>query len=391
MKRVFVLFGSTGDLAKRKIYPALKEINKDYNFELIAVGRQDLTKEKFLETCVGENNFGKISYRKIINSNKELPDFLREIEKNDEIIFYLSTPPKAFYEIVEGFSKLDLKNKKYKIVFEKPFGKDYASFRELNDFVSKVFDESQIYRVDHYICKEGVLNILNFRKSNEYEKYWNSKYIKKIEIIAKESIGIEKRAGYYEEMGAVKDMVQSHLLQMLAFTTMDITKNEKEEKIRILENTQLDRGEILGQYESYKREENVNPESNTETFARLKMSINLPKWKNTEVIILTGKKLDKKETKVVVNFFEKENLPRSITFEIYPKERICFENESCKYEKTETKESYINVIEGIFEGKKEIFLSERGLDASWKIVDKVNKENILIYPDGSNENAFEKN
>jgi glucose-6-phosphate 1-dehydrogenase len=123
MKRVFVLFGSTGDLAKRKIYPALKEINKDYNFELIAVGRQDLTKEKFLETCVGENNFGKISYRKIINSNKELPDFLREIEKNDEIIFYLSTPPKAFYEIVEGFSKLDLKNKKYKIVFEKPFVK----------------------------------------------------------------------------------------------------------------------------------------------------------------------------------------------------------------------------------------------------------------------------
>jgi glucose-6-phosphate 1-dehydrogenase len=390
MKSVFVLFGATGDLAKRKIYPALKEIANTINFDIIAIGRHDLTTQEYLERHISieeKDIFNLITYKKINNSKEELSKLILETKDYEEIIFYLATPPKAFYEIIESFSECDLKNKKYKIVFEKPFGQDLNSFKELNNIVSKAFSEEQVYRVDHYLGKEGVIEILKFRKKGEYEKYWNSEYIQNVEIIVKENIGIEKRAGYYEEMGAIKDMIQNHLLQILTFVLIDLSDDERAEKIKLLEKITVIGESVLGQYASYTKEEKVDSKSKTETFAKIKLKVDSPRWKNTSISLITGKKLDKKETKIVINFIEKEGLPKRIIFEVYPKEKICFEEKDsyCKFEKEKIKEAYINIIDGIFKNKKEIFPSEKGLEASWKIVDKIKKDKLVIYSDGANE------
>ena len=147
---------------------------------------------------------------------------------------------------------------------------------------------------------------------------------------------------------------------------------------------------FLGQYESYKQEEGVNKNSKTETLAQIKLKVENPRWKNTDFYLITGKKLDKKETKIVINFIEKKGLPKKIIFEISPKERICFEGEKseCKYEKEEIKEAYVNILNGVLDNKKEIFPDEKELEISWKIIHEIKKEKLFIYSDGSNEESI---
>ena len=392
METAFVIFGSTGDLVKRKIYPALKEISKKKKIKIFAIGRRELSQEDYKKEFVETKEIlNLIEYKKINHSDKEAYKKLVEgLKDYKEVIFYLSTPPKMFIEILEGMNGLNLKDKKFKIVFEKPFGHDLTSFLKLNLLVLEVFSEEQIFRVDHYLGKEGILEILKFRKKGEYEKYWNSDCIKSIEIFAKEHIGIEKRAGYYEEMGAIKDMVQNHLLQVLSFVCIDLSLNERKEKELFLSKIKTTKDNFLGQYESYKQEEGVNKNSKTETLAQIKLKVENPRWKNTDFYLITGKKLDKKETKIVINFIEKKGLPKKIIFEISPKERICFEGEKseCKYEKEEIKEAYVNILNGVLDNKKEIFPDEKELEISWKIIHEIKKEKLFIYSDGSNEESI---
>lgn len=397
MTTAFVIFGSTGDLVKRKIYPALKEINKKEKIKIFAIGRRELSQKEYKKDFVEDKNkefLDIIEYVKIDYSNKEEYKHLIEwIEKEyQEVIFYLSTPPKLFIEILEGMHGLDLKKKNIKIVFEKPFGNDLTSFLKLNLLVLEVFYEEQIYRVDHYLGKEGVLEILKFRKEGKYEKYWNSDYIKSVEVVVKEHIGIEKRAGYYEEMGAIKDMIQNHLLQILSFVCIELSKNERKEKELFLSKVKVSGKNIIGQYQSYKKEEGVDKNSNTETFAHITLKVENPRWKNTNFSLTTGKKLDKKETKVIINFVEKESLPKRIIFEISPKEQICFEGEKseCKYKKEEIKEAYVNILEGVMENRKEIFPDEKELEFSWKIIHEIKKDKLLIYKEGVNEEEILK-
>ena len=397
MKTAFIIFGSTGDLVKRKIYPALKEINKKEKIKIFAIGRRELSQEEYRKEFVEEKQkefLDIIEYRKIDYASKEDYKHLIEeiVEEYQNIVLYLSTPPKLFIEILEGMHGLDLKKKYIKIVFEKPFGHDLSSFLKLNALVLEVFYEEQIYRVDHYLGKEGVLEILKFRKNGEYEKYWNSDYIKSVEIIVKEQIGIEKRAGYYEEMGAIKDMIQNHLLQILSFVCIELSKNERREKEVFFSQIKIIEKNIFGQYKSYKQEVGVNKNSKTETFASIKLKVENPRWKNTNFSLTTGKKLDKKETKIIVNFLNKEGLPKRIIFEISPKEQICFEGEKseCRYKKEEIKEAYENILEGVMENRKEIFPDEKELEISWKIIEKIKKDKLVIYSDGVSEEEILK-
>ena len=369
------VFGATGDLFKRKIYPAIREL--ETNINLFAIGRKDLTTEQFIEQHFPEEDIS-IEYVKIDYSKKE--DYEKIFSMlGKENILYLATPPKVFKEFLENVRNFNLEN--IKIAFEKPFGVDKKSFEELEKLLKLTFKEEQVYLVDHYLGKQGVMKISKFRKRKEYEKYWNSSYIKKIKIVAKEEIGVEGRVEYYEEMGAIKDMVQNHLLQILLFVTSDLsTENKKEllEKIKI-------KGVFLGQYEGYKKE--IGKDSNTETFAKLDLGIGTSEWKGTEIELITGKKLDKKETKVVVEFLEKENLPKEIVFEIYPKERICIKdkNYSCKFEEEKIKNAYVNILEKIISGKKDIFPNISELRESWEIVDRIDKKQIFVYKEGLNE------
>lgn len=376
------VFGATGDLFKRKIYPAIKEIKE--NIKIFAVGRKDLNTKEFLEKYIQEKE-ENLEYIKIDYIKEE--DYKKIIElTEEESIFYLSTPPKIFKEILEKLKKFDVKNKKIKIAFEKPFGINRESFEELNSLAKEVFNKNQIYLVDHYLGKSGVIKIAEFRKREEYEKYWSSKYIKKIKIIAKEELGIEGRIGYYEEMGAIKDMVQNHLFQILLFTTSNISKENKKGILNKIKIKKV----FLGQYEGYQKE--IEKKSSTETFAKLNLEIETPEWKGTEIEIITGKKLDKKETKVVVEFFEKENLPREIIFEIFPKERICTkdENYSCSFEEEKLKNSYVNILEGIIKENKDIFPKTEELRAAWEIVDKINFSKLFLYKEGLNGEEITK-
>lgn len=369
------VFGATGDLFKRKIYPAIKELKRE--IKIFAVGRKDLSTKDFLEKYI-EKGEKYLEYIKIDYSKEE--DYKKIFsllgEKN---IFYLATPPKIFKEFLEKIKNFDLKN--IKVAFEKPFGVDKESFEELERLLRLNFKEEQIYLVDHYLGKQGVIKIAEFRRRKEYEKYWNSNFIKKIKIVAKEEIGIEGRREYYEEMGAIKDMIQNHLFQILLFATSNLSKENKKELLKSIKIKNI----FLGQYEEYQKE--IEKKSDTETFARLNLKIETLEWKETEIEIITGKKLDKKETKVVVEFLEKENLPKEIIFEIYPKERICTkdQNYSCNFEEEKIKNAYVNILEKIIFGKKDIFPDIEELHASWEIIDKIGKQNLTIYKEGTNE------
>jgi len=377
------VFGATGDLFKRKISPALEELKENLN--LFAIGRKELTTDQFIKQNFKDKEFS-IEYIKMDYSKKEDYEKLIFLAK-EESIFYLSTPPKIFKQFLENLKLFDIKNKKIKIAFEKPFGISKQSFNELNCLAKEIFKENQIYRVDHYLGKPGVIKIEEFRKREEYEKYWNSNYIKKIKIIAKEEIGIEGRIEYYEEMGAIKDMIQNHLLQILLFVTSNLKKDNKKE---ILQKIKIKKS-FLGQYESYEKE--IGKKSNTETFARINLEIEVPEWSGTEIELITGKKLDKKETRVIVEFFEKEDLPKEIIFEIFPKERICKKSVdySCSFEEERLKNPYVNIIEGIIFKNKNLFPKDEELNYSWNIIEEIPKSKVFIYKDGISEKEILQN
>lgn len=369
------VFGATGDLFKRKIYPAIKELGMNLN--LFALGRKDLTTKQFIEQNFPQEDIS-IEYVKIDYSSEE--DYKKIFSLlGKENIFYLSTPPKIFKEFLENIKNFNLEN--IKIAFEKPFGVDKKSFDELEKLLKSTFKEKQVYLVDHYLGKKGVMNITEFRKKGDYEKYWNSKHLKKIRIVAKEEIGVEGRVEYYEEMGAIKDMVQNHLLQILLSATSNLFDEGKQNLLKKIKIKDV----FLGQYEGYRKE--IGKKSNTETFAKLNLEIKTPEWKGTEMELITGKKLDKKETKVVVEFFEKESLPKKIVFEIYPKERICIEDKEyfCNFEEKEIKNSYVNILKKILSGEKDIFPKIPELRESWEIVGNIDKKQSFVYKEGSNE------
>jgi glucose-6-phosphate 1-dehydrogenase len=353
---ILVIFGASGDLTYRKLIPAIYDLFKQdllpEKFAVLGVSRTDISNEKFREKMKeGINKYGNFQD----DNKKEIDDFFKSIsylsidtksaedfkklknhlEKLDEklktngnFIYYLSTPPSLYGVIPTLIGQVGLNISQTgswkKLIIEKPFGYDLKSAKELNKKLLKYFKEDQIYRIDHYLGKETVQNLLVTRFSNGiFEPLWNRNYVNHVEITSVENIGVENRGGYYESSGALRDMVQNHLLQLTGLIAMeppssfdsDSIRNEMVKvflSLRPFNENEIAKNIIRGQYSSatvkgekvrgYREEKGVDPESRTETYAALKFYIDNWRWGGVPFYIRTGKRLPTRVTEVVIHF-----------------------------------------------------------------------------------------
>ncbi|MFC2083733.1 glucose-6-phosphate dehydrogenase [Bacteroidota bacterium] len=352
---ILVIFGASGDLTKRKLIPALFNLDKNKfiteKYAIIGTGRTKYTDEEFREfmknaitefgQAVNHNNenleyfLEKLNYISFDSEDtneyetleSKIDDLSAKMNMEKNCIFYLSTPPKLYSVIPKhlAYKKLNKSTEGWRrLIIEKPFGYDFESAQRLNLSLLEDYEEEQIYRIDHYLGKETVQNILVTRFSNGiFEPLWNRNYVHHVEITSCESIGIEKRGNYYDKSGALRDMVQNHLMQIVGLVAMeppssfdsDSIRNESLkvfQSLKPLNIAQVNKDVIRGQYTEsdirgrkalgYRDEEGVNPNSETETYVALKFYIDNWRWGGIPFYIRTGKRLPTKVTEVVIHF-----------------------------------------------------------------------------------------
>jgi glucose-6-phosphate 1-dehydrogenase len=352
-----VLFGASGDLAKRKVIPAMYDLASHNSlgprYAIVGFARTPMSDENF-RAALGEaaksiSEVGPIDpskwnefasnlyyhageygnpddYTKLAQRLKEL-----EAEKNlcGNRLFYLSTPPEVYHHIVEQLGRAGLArpcspDTWVRIIIEKPFGRDLASAKELNRMVLSVFDEAQVYRIDHYLGKDTVQNLLVLRFSNGiFEPLWNRNYVDHVQITAAETLGVERRGGFYETAGALRDMIQSHVLQLTSLVAVEPPASfdataVRNEKLKVLQSLRpFDLGMVAqsvvrGQYAAgkmdgksapgYRSEPGVSPTSRTETFVAAQLLIDNWRWAGVPFYLRTGKRLAKRTTEIVIQF-----------------------------------------------------------------------------------------
>ena len=462
-KVLVTFFGATGDLASRKLYPALFRLfQKGFirnHFAVIGTARREWTDEHFREVVVKSvqtltedvnqaEEFASHFYYQAHNVTdthhyvvlKELSEKLDQqygIEGNR--IFYLAMAPSFFGTITQHLKDEALltENGYNRLIIEKPFGKDYASAQILNEQLRHSFDENQIYRIDHYLGKEMIQNITAVRFANRvFETMWNREHIDNIQITLAEQVGVEERGGYYETSGALRDMVQNHILQILALVAMEPPQSfeaVRQNKINVLEQLrhyspeEVSKNFVRGQYGSsldgslpgYRQDQNVSDDSNMETYVAGKVFIDNERWKDVPFYVRTGKSLDSKTTVIDIVFkeadsplFENETKGKCpsnrISIHITPKEGFCFVINSkavgnsyglqtSHLEKIFDKnfglnspEAYERLILDCMEGDMTNFTHWEEVAASWKFVDRIrqawdNETSVQFpnYPAGS--------
>jgi glucose-6-phosphate 1-dehydrogenase len=345
---VFVVFGGTGDLMRRKLLPALAYLADarllPERCQVLAVSRdRGLSDTKFRTWAQKSLAAGAAKQRKMTLwceaclhhqaiDDKNAADYERlavriaEIERSAGLpanrVFYLALPPSAFPSTIEalGNARLNRSAGWTRLVIEKPFGSDLASAQRLNALVHRYFDEAQVYRIDHYLGKETVQNLLAFRFGNTlFESAWNRDHIQAMQISVAEALGVEHRAGYYEQAGALRDMVQNHLTQLLTLTAMEVpaaleADSIRFEKIKVLRSVAPIRHDaiVFAQYTAaeakgkklpgYRQEPGVAPRSKTETFVALKTEIENWRWQGVPFYLRTGKRLARRVTEITINF-----------------------------------------------------------------------------------------
>ena len=356
---IMVIFGATGDLTHRKLMPALYNMALDHllpnNFSVVGFARREYSHDAFRDQV--KESINQFSRRRPVDENlwhqfaqgvfyntsdfdnldgyKKLGELLDQIDQErgtqHNRLFYLSTPPSYYATIIENLGKAGLAHRQRsgedhweRVVVEKPFGRDLASALDLNRDVLEVVRENQVFRIDHYLGKELVQNILAFRFANGiFEPIWNRRYIDHVQVTVAETVGIENRAPYYEEAGAFRDMVQNHMLQVLSLVCMEppVTYDAdsiRDEKVKVLKaihpytpeqalanvvRAQYSAGFINGQPEpAYREEPRVNPQSTTETYTAVKLMVDNWRWAGVPIFLRHGKRLPKRISEVALFF-----------------------------------------------------------------------------------------
>ena len=309
-KRI-VIFGATGDLCKRKLIPALNKLwRQDLlppQFTIIGVSRTEHSKESWLEHLgVDDEEFIQwVDYR---SADLSRVDTLERLQSEEDTTYFLSVPPERYEDAIVNLKSAGLLDdpEKSRVVIEKPFGYDYKSASHLQSVVSRHLREKQVYRIDHYLGKDTVNNILATRFSNILlEPLWNRQYIEEIQIYATETIGCEGRSQYYETAGAVRDMLQNHILQVLSLIAMEPpcrmdAREIRREKTKVLAATRMSENIILGQYHGYRDEEGVDPNSGTPTYFAGTLFVDNWRWEGVPFNVMTGKKLPYQCVEVVI-------------------------------------------------------------------------------------------
>ena len=447
-----IVFGASGDLAGRKLLPSLFQIFDrgllNDSFYLLGCGRQKLSHDQFhqvaqqaiRDTLINPSeeqlwSFGNKLY--YMSGDYGDPSFygkiaatLMELDKKHEVdgrhIFYLAVPPFLYAAIVEQLSSAGLSCPKaqqvrgeVRVVVEKPFGRDLQGASELNGAIRRCFDESQIYRIDHYLGKETVQNILMFRFANAiFEPVWNRNYIDHVQITIAESVGVEHRGGYYDSAGALRDIFQNHMLQMLALAAMEPPTSFEadhihDEKVKLLRSIrpfsldELERFVVRGQYGAgsvdgeavvaYREEPGVDPQSRTETYVAAKLLVDNWRWKGVPFYLRTGKRLLCKNTEIVITFKKVphsmlvaaglEDIPPNVlVMRIQPKEgislsfqakrpgsKVCMSTLRMNFNYselfgTEAPEAYQRLLLDCMVGDQTLFTRYDSVEASWRLL-----------------------
>jgi glucose-6-phosphate 1-dehydrogenase len=330
-KTKLLIFGITGDLAQRKLLPALDEILKSDEFDNVSIVGISRRAIELPQSVSGRVRDRTMLFKMDMSDPEDYARLKREMTRdNDSVIAYLSVPPLAVGQIVRMMGEAGLNTPNVKVLLEKPFGIDHVSSIEMNDLLDEYFSEDQVYRIDHYLAKEMAQNIVMFRRSNAlFARLWNREAIESIEIIASEKIGIEGRAEFYEQTGAMRDVLQGHIMQLLALTLMDIPENFEWKdlpRLRLgaleaLQSADPDQA-VRAQYEGYENEVN-NIGSQTETFVATTLYSDDENWRGVPLRVITGKALDKKATEIRVYFRKShESQTNRLKLKIHPDEGV---------------------------------------------------------------------
>ena len=338
-----VLFGGTGDLVKRKLLPALYNAFVDGNIDsssrFFCLGRGDMSSEDYITSAhkyatdaknkIDPHHWSEfiklINYVQLdVNDEAGYSKLGSVLDQNKTNIYYLSTAPELFKTISHNLAKSGLNHERSRVVLEKPLGNDLASSNDINDYVAQYFKEDQIYRIDHFLGKESVQNLMAVRFGNTlFEALWRRQWVNSVQITVSEDIGVGSRGDFYEHTGALRDMLQNHLLQMLCIVAMeppssldaDVKRNKKLKVLRSLKPLSEDdvlKNVIKGQYKAgavagqsvkgYLEEEKVAPNSITETFVALKAEIQNWRWAGVPFYLRTGKRMQEKVAEIVIQF-----------------------------------------------------------------------------------------
>ncbi len=436
-----VIFGASGDLTQRKLIPSLFNLfRKDRlpnHFQIVGHSKTPYTDEQFRQHLAdGVKQFAAFKYTdeewkqfagyvhyhqggyKEASDFKGLDDYLTKSDQgNGDRLYYMATPPGLFIDIVEQLAATGQLNEKQgwrRVVIEKPFGTDLASARELNEQIHKNLSEHQIYRIDHYLGKETVQNILVARFANTiFEPLWNRNYIDHVQITVAETVGVEHRAGYYDSAGVLRDMFQNHLLQLTTLIAMEPPASFnaealRNEKVKVLSSIQqlseekIATDTVRAQYKGYRQEEGVNPNSTTATFGAVKFEIDNWRWQGVPFYLRSGKCLKEKLSQIAIQFKEPPHLlfpharskptPNELVMYLQPDEGLhwCFEAKvpdtvaemrsvdmEFHYEEafgaSSIPEAYERLILDAISGDAALFTRADEVETAWSLIDPILK------------------
>jgi len=452
---VVTIFGASGDLTKRKLIPALYNLALEHRlperFAVVGYARSEMSHEAFREkmreavsefsrTPLNESVWQQFASTLYYVSGgyeepegyQKLKDFIEGFDRGSRVlpvrVFYLATPPELYGAVIERISAVGLAPKesaeepRIRVIIEKPFGTDLQTARELNRRVHEALDERQVYRIDHYLGKETVQNIMVFRFANAvFEPIWNRRYVDHVQITAGETVGVENRGGYYEKAGVVRDMFQNHLLQLLSLTAMEppigfsafAVRDEKVKLLRAVRPVSSDEvfeAAVRGQYGpgkiggkevlGYRQEPGVAKDSPTPTYAAIKFSIDNWRWESVPFYLRSGKRLAKRVTEIAIQFKRPPLLlfkscavedvnPNvlviriqpdegvSLTFEVKPPgPELCVSPLSLdfKYQQafgSSPPEAYETLLEDCIEGDSTLFTRHDEVELAWSLVDPI--------------------